>query len=231
MGAGAHIRGIAADGPRLAARRNSTGALWRPPRVFADIAASHAPRRGVSLLESILFLAIALSITLGGLAYFRQTSDTTDVSQAVRELTTLIAEARTYFARQADFAGLTPAVLIAAGAVPRSMINSTGNAINSPWGAIDIGPAPGNPSRLVVTMFNLSVAACTRLGPYSAGGAGILGDRIANLEVLGAGGDLVAADPYLRAGVPGDGVTPAEAAAACSAAGTATTRARWTFVE
>lgn len=240
MLAGAQIGRLGALGPDRVARRIGGGAFWcaprprsgHPPRIFPVRFRSplpHASRRGVTLMESVLFLAIVLSVVLGGLVYYHHTSEAARVSQAVRDISALVAKVRAAFDPHTDFSGLTPAVLIMGGAVPTGMTNTAQGTIKSPWGRIDIGPLPDDPQRFAVTLTDLPVPACTRMGPYSSRGTGIFAERVVNFETQTAAGSFVAADGELRAGRDTNGVSPAEAATACAAQGTTRTQARWTF--
>lgn len=229
MTTGAHIPVVGSACPARCARRVGGGRLTTPPRQPAAAPSQRARRRGVSLLESTLFIAVSMAITLGGLAYYDRAAEADRVGVAVRQLSTLTAQVRTIYATMPDFSDLSAEVLIGSGALPAGGVNGTGDGLVSPWGAIELGPAPGNERRFMVTLYDLPMSACTRLGMYSSAGQGVVADNVTNFEVLDAGGALVPADAEVQAGRPTDGVSPSEAAAACSLRGGGVTLARWTF--
>jgi len=58
----------------------------RPPR-----------RRGVTLIEAVLFISVALGLIVGGLVFYQQASLSARVNQQVRVLSGIVAETRALF--------------------------------------------------------------------------------------------------------------------------------------
>lgn len=200
-----------------------------PPRHPGATARSPWPRRGVTLFESTLLIAVSLSITLGGLAYYQQAAEVDRTTLAVRQVTSLTSQVRAMYAGRPDFADLGADVVIAGGGAETGTITGMGDGLASPWGPIFLGPAPTDPRRFAVTMRELPVAACTRLGLYSSSGQGVVADNVTNFEVAGPDGAFVSADTEVRAGLPTDGVSPSEAAETCGVWEGSVTTVRWTF--
>lgn len=200
-----------------------------PSRLRAAAPSPRARCRGVTLLESVLFIAIAVSIMLSGLLYYENAAEVARVNLAVRQLTTMTSQVRAMYATVKDFSDLRPPVLIRGGAIQAGGVNQAGDGIVSPWGAIEVGPDASDPFSFYVTLFDLPRAACTRLGIYSAAGQGVVADNVTNFEVKIAGDDFVSADTSVRAGRPTDGVSPTEAAAACGGPEGSVMQVRWTF--
>ena len=105
--------------------------------------------RAVTLIEAVLFIAIALGLIVGGLVFFQQASLSQKVSDQVRSLSAITAETRILFKDKKDFSDLPSpgnnpileeldtsgtgidAVLIAAGAVPASDIGDSAGPVTA----------------------------------------------------------------------------------------------------
>ena len=190
-------------------------------------------RRGVTLIEAVLFISIALGLIVGGLVFFQQASLAQRTNDAVRSISSLASETRAAYRTQQSFAGLTPAVLINSGAVPSSAINGTN--IRNEWGGDAlIGPTPAlgtiaADSAFFIEYTNIPAAACVRLATATAG-TGPVGAGIAAVQVTPANdsdanttdADLVggtAVTGFLNTNFSTSGqvnVTPVQAANACS---------------
>jgi hypothetical protein len=95
-----------------------------------------ARKRGVTLIEAVLFISIALGIIVGGLVFFQQASLAQRTSDAVRTISSISSETRAMYQTETDFAGVAPAVLIAAGAVPSNIVNADGATLQNEWGGV-----------------------------------------------------------------------------------------------
>jgi hypothetical protein len=196
-------------------------------------------RRGVTLIEAVLFISIALGLIVGGLVFFQQASLAARTNDAVRSLSSIASETRAAYRTQDSFAGLNATVLINSGAVPSSQIS--GGGIVNEWNqAVTIGPSAaalpvfsgatntGLANRFFEIVYtNVPEAACTRLVTASDGngpiGPGIVAVRVANAlvtttpetntstNVTTAGGN---ANFNLTGAV---NISPADAATACGA--------------
>jgi len=101
-------------------------------------------RRAVTLIEAVLFIAVALSLIVGGLVFFQQARTSLQTQQMVRLTQSIVAESRALFNRT-DFDELTEveSILIASGAVPPSAVgthtqnNFTSKYVGTPWVGID----------------------------------------------------------------------------------------------
>jgi len=108
------------------------------------------PRRAVTLIEPVLFIAIALSLIVGGLVFFRQASLSRQTQETVRLVGSIVTEARTLFDRAELPSESAPVAdqylgktLIASGAIPPKYVGgATGLFANvleweknviSPW--------------------------------------------------------------------------------------------------
>ena len=184
----------------------------------------HGARRGVTLIEAVLFISIALGLIVGGLVFFQQASLAARTNDAVRSISGLASEIRAAYRTQDTFTGITPAVLISSGAVPSSQVNAAGTGIVNEWShpVLIRGNAAGTPAPLAtagqffeIEYENIPVAACTRLATATDGngpiGPGIVSIRVrAANAAANAGGTLIAGRSDLNGRVD---ITPAEAAA------------------
>jgi type II secretory pathway pseudopilin PulG len=152
-------------------------------------------RRGVTLIEAVLYIAIALALIVGGLVFFQQASTAQKASEGVRLASSMVAEARAMY--QTDkiaynnsmrlfFPG-EGATLVANGSIPAQYIGTktvnysgvvtyTSSVIN-PWGGqaeiwfsrnFSWGAAGEQLGVLYLFLQDVPVAACTRMVQSSA---------------------------------------------------------------
>jgi type II secretory pathway pseudopilin PulG len=145
-------------------------------------------KRGVTLIEAVLYISIALALIVGGLVFFQQASLAQRTNSAVRNISAIASESRGLFAQQNSFDGLAPAALINAGAVPTSLIGGTAAAptlVNEWNGTIAIATtgATDTPahSGFTVSYPNLPTAACVRLTNTDSSGSGRVGSGIRSI--------------------------------------------------
>jgi type II secretory pathway pseudopilin PulG len=154
---------------------------------FARLAV--ARKRGVTLIEAVLYISIALALIVGGLVFFQQASLAQRTNSAVRNISAIASETRGLYQAQSDFANLTEDTLISAGAVPTSLINSGGNLQNEWGGEITVRPAGaivGPPAFAANSGFTVAYpgiprAACVRLAATDLSGSGRVGSGIRNI--------------------------------------------------
>jgi hypothetical protein len=159
---------------------------------------------------------------------YEQALERSKAASAVRQISSMVQSVRQIFGSQSDFSSLSASVLLTAGALPPGSFTAS-SALLSPWGGIAVGVAPGNAHNFVVTLDNLPVSACTRLGVYSASGEGVVADNVVNFEVRNIDGVFVSADTEVQYGRPTDGVSASEASSACGIWAGQVTEVRWTF--
>jgi type II secretory pathway pseudopilin PulG len=201
-------------------------------------------KRGVTLIEAVLYISIALALIVGGLVFFQQASLAQRTNSAVRNISAIASETRGLFQQSQTFAGLTPATLINAGAVPSALIDTTTNPdqLRNEWGGvITIGgsqvvagfPEPLS-SGFVIIYRNVPEAACTRLTATDIGGTGRVGSGIRAISFVKAGGvpqDSDAIAPVDTSTTPVTAtLSPSAVAALCRPTGsTGTVDIMWTF--
>lgn len=150
-----------------------------------------ARSRGVSLIEGVLYLVIALAVIVGGIVFFQQAQLSNQVTDTARAGVGISSQARGLFMNQRSFgdADVTTA-LINAGAVPSNFQNAAGDAIVHPFsnGGVTVD---GNGSGFAITLKDMTEEACLRLATVGDGGDGPLGTGISGVTV-GANNDALA---------------------------------------
>ena len=125
----------------LAKREDQATTLSSP-----DLPVSAGARRGVTLIEAVLFISVALGLIVGGLVFYQQASLAARTQDAARQFSALVQETRSLYKGRAfealvdatvndicaDGLDIT-AVLISAQAVPTEMVQSP-TELRNPWG-------------------------------------------------------------------------------------------------
>ena len=204
----------------------------------------YGARRGVTLIEAVLFISIALGLIVGGLVFFQQASLAARTNDAVRSISSFASEIRAAYRTQDNFSGLTAAVLINSGAVPPGMLNAAGTGIVNEWNQTAIvrgnlagingvftgttgGGVIGDATQaqyFEIEYTNIPVAACTRLATSNTGsgpiGPGIVAVRVRNSSataVITPAGTVSNVNGPTNVSLNGQvSISPAAAAAACN---------------
>ena len=174
--------------------------------------------RGVTLIEAVLYIAIALALIVGGLVFYQQAAAASRVNSSARSLSFVIAEARTIVAASGTASMNDIAmerILIGQGSVPSDIIDMTkpaGHRIRTPWGsrfyiAFTNSSTVGTLDLLYAIIDALPVAACARLMWSDASGGNIF---TTNLDVVYVNDDDGRGTSFLPRGS-----SPSDAATAC----------------
>jgi hypothetical protein len=179
-------------------------------------------KRGVTLIEAVLYISIALALIVGGLVFFQQASLAQRTNSAVRNISAIASETRGLYQSAATFTGFTQQTLIDAGAVPSSLVNAAGNALTNEWGGAITGVAANVDGAaddgFAVTYENVPLNACVRLASYDANGAGRVGSGIDEVRFrASAAVAAFAAQADNGTSSIAGGITPAEASVFCAA--------------
>lgn len=168
---------------------------------------SKARARGISLIEAVLYLVIALAVIVGGIVFFQQAQLSNQVTDTSRASVGISSQTRALYQNQRSF-GTDPitAALLQSGAVPSNFVAGAGTedspeVIQHPFGGNIV--VTGAEAGFTLTFDGMSAAACTRLATVGEGGDGPLGTGIATMQINGATAAAV--------------VTAADAAAGCAA--------------
>jgi hypothetical protein len=150
-------------------------------------------RRGVTLTEAVLFIAIALGLIVAGLVFFQQASLASRMSTQTRLLSALVSETRAIYQLESNFDTVTTApidiapVLVAAGAVPPSNIRRNPGVGQSPiidaWGngIVMRLRLEGGQIRIDLAVEDPPPQACVRLAVVDARGSSIFSNGVASV--------------------------------------------------
>jgi type II secretory pathway pseudopilin PulG len=148
-------------------------------------------KRGVTLIEAVLYISIALALIVGGLVFFQQASLAQRANSAVRNISAIASESRSLYAQQNSFSGLTQTALINAGSIPTSLISGTD--LKNEWGGvIEVASTGGTganaDSGFTLIYPSLPRAACVRLTNTDSAGSGRVGSGIRSIAFRAPGG-------------------------------------------
>ncbi len=146
-------------------------------------------RRGVTLIEAVLYIAVALALIVGGLVFYQQASMASRVNRFTSTVSSLVSESRVLAVQNEGWSaapGTLEDVLIAQGSVPVSDLDVTkplGERIRHPWGSF-IGMSiqdSGAINYLTLATYSIPVSACARLAWFDGTGRGIFATNIASV--------------------------------------------------
>ena len=201
---------------------------------------AHPRARGVTLIEAVLFISVALGLIVGGIVFYRQASEAARVGNQVRVLSAIVAELRAAVntngldgfdglgVNSGSLSGGLDEYLAASGALPADVIRPPGPntaTLSTSWetplligySMFAQGQQQGS-SNPVFTIWlqRLPIAACARLSIVDAGGAGVFSDGVVGAAVHNV-------KPFPVEGLAPlmlPPISPADAAVACEAADT-----------
>jgi type II secretory pathway pseudopilin PulG len=148
--------------------------------MFRDKSNPLRRHRAVTLIEAVLYIAIALALIVGGLVFFQQASTAAKTSTMVRQFSAMLAEARVQIKGVPLQIG-TPFYLnnflIAAGAVPPDMVTSetdpwAGQLLSNPFGGTTMivgNTTAANGATIQIVSSNIPQGVCARLLTASSG--------------------------------------------------------------
>lgn len=149
-----------------------------------------ARERGISLIEGVLYLVIALAVIVGGIVFFQQAQLSSNVTDTSRALVSISSETRGLYRNQRTFGAnqddLTPA-LLKAGAVPSNFRDGDGNIVHPFGGNISV---EAYQETFAVILDGLDEEACARLAPVGEGGQGSAGTNIVGVTTPADGGPI-----------------------------------------
>ena len=190
----------------------------RPLRAYAEKLAPTigGRQRGISLIEGILYLVLALSLVVGGIVLFQNAQLSNRVTEAARGTVSISSEVRSLHQNARDFGAsgtdLTVA-MVNAGAVPSNFQNNDGTDIRHPWGGAVV--VTGEDQQFTIELEDVPSDACVRLATADARGQGVMGIGIASIEFAAASTPANFGGTAGTPAVVALPVTPVAAAAGC----------------
>jgi hypothetical protein len=165
-------------------------------------------RRGVTLIEAVLYISIALALIVGGLVFYQQASRAQKTNAAIRLTSAIVAEARALYASNsfAAFGGDLSKIfgssigdtLVATGAVPTeyavpSTVLGGPASMTNPWGGGlgAYGMTVNGVAYIALALDNVPAEACPRLiasdvaptSPYYTTATSAIADGMRNVGV------------------------------------------------
>ena len=153
---------------------------------------------GRSMVEMLGVLAIIGVLSVGGIAGYSKAMNKYKINKTTDQVSMLVANIRTLFSSQGDYAGLTNAQAIKFGVVPNDMYKATsasqGDISNAFGGAVTItaaaGRAAGDNEAFIVEYAGLSSEACVTVatGDWGSGqSSGLIGIAAGNASDVASG--------------------------------------------
>ena len=188
---------------------------------------------GRSMVEMLGVLAIIGVLSVGGIAGYSKAMNKYKINKTTDQVSMLVANLRTLFSSQGNYAGLTNAQAKKFGVVPNDMYTSvSGDSIKNAFGgAVTIAAAkartadgsadkPGKEA-FIIEYAGLSSEACVTVATgdwgsgqasgliaIAAGTSGSLSDALKDVVIDPATDDAVEADAGLVVGKPGNTTVP-----------------------
>lgn len=168
-------------------------ATLKPTNRAARRLGARLRRRGLTLIEAAMVLAI-LAVVLGGvMLYYSQANQSRQTSEAAGQIAAVQTAVRSVYAGQANFNGLSDAQL--SQSLPAKMVNVSDNSLHHSFGGqLYVAPADaggGAASGFVVTMAGVPQQACIKLASQDMGrsttGIGISASNASSASVISAG--------------------------------------------
>lgn len=175
---------------------------------------ARAARRGVTLIEAILFISIALGLIVGGIVFYNQANTASTTNDAARNINAMASEIRSLYNDRAAFTGLDAQTLIRAGAIPANLVNANGTTINNEFagGSYTVGVDPANANQFFIQSNAIPDQVCSRLGVFT-GTQGVVGIGIAQMNMYSDATTVLAGDNGANfTGAPDNAATKCEAA-------------------
>jgi prepilin-type N-terminal cleavage/methylation domain-containing protein len=129
-------------------------------------------RRGFSLLELAMVLALGVLIAVGVMMFYTQANTSRNSQNAVTEVGAIQQAVRSLYGGQSTYDGLDNSVLISTKALPIRMVSGTNGLRNSFSGAITVAPANsggGTDSGFSVSFAAVPQDACVKIAAQDFG--------------------------------------------------------------
>ncbi|HBG98759.1 MAG TPA: hypothetical protein DDY29_08560 [Rhodobacteraceae bacterium] len=187
--------------------------------------------RGVTLIEAVLFISIAMGIIVGGLQFYQQASTALRTEQTVRLATSLVAETHSLYRgsdipAEAARARIDPTLVAAGGVVATALSGDPAAPIQAPWGgAVTLDSGTGRidgtagPLSLHLTFNDMPTTICTRVLKHDASASGPMGSGVIETGIV----DLASGNPVvIHSTEAGGALSPSDAGVMCGEAGNGT---------
>lgn len=165
--------------------------------------------RGISLIEAVLYLVIALAVVGGGIFFFQSAQNSNRSTETSRGLVSISSDVRALFQSDAAFGPAAPGTNLDQLLIDTRSVGSfaiSGSTISHPWGG-DL-TVTGIENTFTIQLDDVPRAACARLVTVDERGQGPAGIGITEVEVDGTAVTTLSTLP----------ITATQASGACTAA-------------
>ena len=165
-------------------------------------------QRGISLIEGVLYLVIALAVIIGGIVFFQQAQRSAKITETARVLTAISSQMMAngqYIEGDWWRSDAYNDYLVKGGFVPGSWVNEYGN-IEDPWGEelyISADRGISGELEIDIEINNAPDYVCMRLTDVGYGnnaGSGVVGNDIVKIAVYSGSNQYII---YQKPGSPG----------------------------
>jgi type II secretory pathway pseudopilin PulG len=179
-------------------------------------------RRGVTLIEAVLFISIALAVIVGGLVFYQQAAIASQTQATIRLAQALVAETRSRFRSDDERIDNLDEVMVKAGAVPGNAVldGTDGCWVQSQWGgciAFKSSFIKSSGERYMeMKLYGIRPAVRARIVPFDEAGNGVLGGGRTYAAVYSESSGKLVDGVNGWHSIAGGALTPAKAGALCS---------------
>lgn len=146
-----------------------------PARVPLTIAKRRRYRRGLSLIEASMVLALSAVVVAGVMFYYQSASENQKLDALQSEFMATVGAIRGLYAGRSNYGGLENSQVISAGHLPPSLIDKSTNTIKNPFGGtVTVAPEFSN-TQYSVEFTDIPQGPCIKLvlTPFGSGVAAI----------------------------------------------------------
>ena len=181
----------------------------------------HSEQSGRSMVEMLGVLAIIGVLSVGGIAGYSKAMTKFKITKTFDQVSMLVANIRTLYSGQRDYAGLSTDIAYKLGVVPAEMVGSDSETlVNAFQGKVAIAAATYNGianASFGIAYSNLGSEACVQIVTSDWGSGSSSGFVGMNVETFDGTGDVTVGTPASATWQNDDlPVSPTTAAAVCS---------------
>lgn len=121
-------------------------------------------KKGFSLIEILLTLAITVMLTVSAFATYLKVKDGQNVNRVVSQINQIREAARQLYSLERTYLNVKSNTLVLLDLIPKEMINSNNTLINPYGGIITVGSSPGNNNlRFNIIYYNVPAHDCIKI--------------------------------------------------------------------
>ena len=147
--------------------------------------ANNGRQRGITMIEFILYLILALAVVIGGIVTYQSGLLSSRVNDVTRGLVSISSETRGLHQNASTYgsAVVLNAALINAGVIPSTFLGATAPSIRHPFNG-DM-TVTGQDQEFTITLADVPTNACIRITSVDTRGNGVAGIGITGVSIEG----------------------------------------------